>query len=220
MRPGMHDNNRRSFSIRPRAGQALVAAACALWLGGAAFGAWRLWSFESTPGAVGMTPLTWPRESAIKPETGRATLLMFVHPECSCTHASIAELENILSSSHGRIGARIVMTQVNGLKPDATAELGARLTGTPIVNDALGLESRRYGALTSGYTVVYDADGALRFSGGITSARGHAGDNMGHRAAVAALLQPSIRHATHEVYGCPLTEAKLAMTLADNGHGP
>ena len=41
---------------------------------------------------------------------------------------------------------------------------------------------------TSGQVVVYDAKGALLFSGGITAARGHMGDNAG-RDRITALLR-------------------------------
>jgi hypothetical protein len=38
--------------------------------------------------------------------------------------------------------------------------------------DAEGVEMHRFGALTSGQTLVYDAAGRLLFSGGITASRG------------------------------------------------
>ena len=38
---------------------------------------------------------------------------------------------------------------------------------------------QRFGAETSGQTLLYDRDGRLLFSGGTTGSRGHDGDNAG-----------------------------------------
>jgi hypothetical protein len=59
---------------------------------------------------------------------------------------------------------------------------------------------------TSGQAFLYDAWGHLLFSGGITAARGHIGDNMGRRS-VASLVsgKPSALTST-PVFGCPLIE--------------
>jgi hypothetical protein len=52
--------------------------------------------------------------------------------------------------------------------------------------------------------MLYDADGVLLFTGGITGARAHAGDNAGRQALVALLneMKPNGRTAT--VFGCSL----------------
>jgi hypothetical protein len=53
--------------------------------------------------------------------------------------------------------------------------------------------------------MLYDARGALLFSGGITGARAHAGDNPGRSALVALLNRQSGTHAsTTNVFGCSL----------------
>lgn len=93
--------------------------------------------------------------------------------------------------------------------------MAAALPGVTVVRDDSGREALRFGAATSGQTLLYDADGALLFSGGITAARGHAGDNAGRSELVSLLnreqsarartLNPeqSHRDAT-SVFGCPL----------------
>jgi hypothetical protein len=84
-----------------------------------------------------------------------------------------------------------------------------------VVRDDSGREAGRFGAATLGQTLLYDADGSLLFSGGITAARGHAGDNAGRSELVSLLNRglsapvvtmnrgQSARDATH-VFGCPL----------------
>jgi hypothetical protein len=72
------------------------------------------------------------------------------------------------------------------------------------VRDVDGLEARSFGAATSGQTLLYDKRGALLFSGGITGARAHQGDNVGRRSLVALLNGgPNERPGT-SVFGCSL----------------
>ena len=52
--------------------------------------------------------------------------------------------------------------------------------------------------------IPYDHRGMLQFSGGITSARGHAGDNAGRTALVALLNRLETSHPRTNVFGCPL----------------
>ncbi len=56
-----------------------------------------------------------------------------------------------------------------------------------MLRDDDGAEAKRFGAETSGQTLLYDERGTLAFSGGITGSRGHAGDNAG-RASLLALI--------------------------------
>ena len=59
-------------------------------------------------------------------------------------------------------------------------------------------------AETSGQTALYDATGNLLFSGGITSARGHEGDNDGRAAVVSLLTSDGAEERETPVFGCPL----------------
>src|SRR5437773_1160422 len=55
----------------------------------------------------------------------------------------------------------------------------SHLPRTHIVLDNDGHEASIFHGFTSGQTFLYDGDGRLRFSGGITLLRGHAGFNSG-----------------------------------------
>jgi hypothetical protein len=73
------------------------------------------------------------------------------------------------------------------------------------VRDDQGAQSARFGAATSGQTFLYDARGNLQFSGGITAARAHAGDNAGRSSLVAMLNASGAPVASRtSVFGCPL----------------
>jgi hypothetical protein len=52
--------------------------------------------------------------------------------------------------------------------------------------------------------VLYDSAGNLLFRGGITSARGHAGDNAGRAAVVSLLTSDEAEGRDTPVFGCPL----------------
>ena len=82
-----------------------------------------------------------------------------------------------------------------------------------MLRDDDGAEARRFGAETSGQTLLYDEHGALLFSGGITGARGHAGDNAGRASLVALLNRGSGRSSWHErlrLLRCSPTRAEAA----------
>ena len=61
--------------------------------------------------------------------------------------------------------------------------------------------------MTSGQTLLYDEDGRLAFSGGITGARAHAGDNLGRQSLVALLNREPAKRSATNVFGCPLFNA-------------
>jgi hypothetical protein len=78
------------------------------------------------------------------------------------------------------------------------------LPNVTVLRDDDGVEAARFGAVTSGQTLLYDANGELIFSGGITGARGHAGDNAGRRALIALLEHKEPFHRLTSVFGCSL----------------
>lgn len=73
-----------------------------------------------------------------------------------------------------------------------------------VVNDGDGVEAKRFGAFTSGQALLYDAQGQLRFSGGITDSRGHEGDNAGREAIEAILAGKTATTTLTDVFGCGL----------------
>ena len=75
------------------------------------------------------------------------------------------------------------------------------------VRDDGGAEARAFGVETSGQTLLYDAAGKLRFNGGITGSRGHAGDNAGRKALVALIGETAPDRNGASVFGCPLFAA-------------
>jgi hypothetical protein len=166
---------------------------------------------EHRPGARGATPATWPRQSALVRDRERLTLVFFAHPHCPCTVASLRELERILARSSDRLRAQVVFCVPDGAPAGwERTELWQQACAIPglcVVVDPRGAEARLFGACTSGTTLVYDAQGSLRFEGGITSARGHEGDSAGKSAVLACLEGPRAGAFALPVFGCPLFDA-------------
>jgi hypothetical protein len=52
--------------------------------------------------------------------------------------------------------------------------------------------------------LLYDSHGDLLFAGGITSARGHSGDNSGREAIIQILNNQTEEHQGTPVFGCPI----------------
>ena len=190
----------------------ILAAAGALWLSMIAVGVGALWSYESTPGASATSPGLWPTASRIKHDARHATLVMLAHPHCPCTRASIGELARLMTQAQGRVTAYVLFVKPQGFSDEwVQTDLWASAEAIPGVTPVLdvgGAEAGLFHAETSGQTVLYDARGNLLFRGGITSARGHAGDNAGRTAVVSLLTSDEAGERDTPVFGCPLFARK------------
>jgi hypothetical protein len=201
----------------------LILAACgALWLFMIAVGVGALWSYESTPGVAAAAPDLWPAASRIKHADDHATLVMLAHPHCPCTRASIGELARLMTQAQGRVTAYVLFVKPAGfsdewVQSDLWASAAALPGVTPVLDDD-GAEAELFRAETSGQTVLYDPSGNLLFSGGITSARGHAGDNAGRTAIVSLLTSEEAEERDTPVFGCPLFARKECPAGKEVGH--
>jgi hypothetical protein len=180
------------------------------WGAAVGIGEWRMADFASRPGAVVEAATRWPDDSSLAALDAAPVVLLFAHPMCPCTRATLAELERVLAHSNGsaRADVRIVFVWDDAAAPDWNArgswDAARAIPGTSVTTDLGGLEARRFGATTSGEVLVYGGDRALRFRGGITAARGHQGDNVGADAVRALLAGATSETAETPVFGCPL----------------
>jgi hypothetical protein len=189
-----------------------VALAIGLWLAALGTGFSFLWAYKSKPGQVSTQhPVEWPRGSSLVRDSARHTLVMFAHPRCPCTQASVSELARLMTELHGRMAAYVVVVKLQGLDEGwELASLGQRasvIPGVTVVRDPEGQEAARFGALTSGLALVYDSGGALEFAGGITASRGHEGDSFGKRRIVSLVTTGTADRRQSPVFGCALGHA-------------
>lgn len=195
-------------SLRRRFTAVAAVIAVVLWSAAVIAGIQRIWSYEGTPGGQLSVPSAWPGSSLVSVDHKRATLMMFVHPLCACTQASLSELREALDQMERSPAVWIVLLSPRGIVKDWHEHIAAisdRIPEARIVTDLEGRVAQTFGAATSGHVVVYDQDGTLMYSGGITGARGHVGDNAGRRDMIAALRGDG--HAPeHPIFGCGLDD--------------
>jgi hypothetical protein len=180
------------------------------WIAALALGLGALLNYENAPGRIGTVSSTWPTESKIHLATSEKTLVMLTHPHCPCTRASVSELAQIMARVQGKVRAYVLL-----LKPEDSdaawddtdlRRSAAKIPGVTVLADPDGAEARRFGAETSGHTLLFDSAGHLLFSGGITASRGHAGDNPGESAIVSLINNHAADRAKTFVFGCSLVD--------------
>ena len=178
------------------------------WLLAAGVGFVWILNYQSTNGAAGIAPEHWPTGTQITLDSQRDTLVMFAHPQCPCTRASMEELNRLLARTEGK-----VVVQVFFFKPDKFSgdwvhsdlwKSAAAIPGVVVREDPNGAQARLFGAETSGDVLLYDTHGRLLFNGGITGSRGHAGDNAGENTIIARLQGQEASLKQTPVYGCSL----------------
>ena len=195
---------------RPTNQTALLAVVAGVWMSAVALGFCVFWSYGATPGraARGAVAATRPAASLGRAPAGRASLVMFVHPQCPCSRASLDALAGLLADRRDALDASVVFADVaDGETPVESSALWARATSMPGVRmrrDVGGALAVRFDAHTSGQAFCYAADGALTFSGGLTAARGQDGDSAGRRAVDATCAGVGGGDVAAPVFGCPL----------------
>jgi len=180
----------------------------AVWLGVVLAGTFLMVAYANTPGEAGTPPASWPDSSQLPRNPHRATLVMFIHPHCPCSRASIGELALLMAHCQDRVEAHVFFVKPAGMTTEWTQtdtwREAAQIPGVTVHRDDEGREARRFGAETSGTTELFDAKGRLVFDGGITAARGHYGDNTGLDAVQALLFHELAAQTNTPVFGCSL----------------
>jgi hypothetical protein len=180
----------------------------ALWLAATFAGLGMFWLHENVPGQHLAVPAVWPAQSTIPHIPGHPALVMSAHPKCPCTQASMDQLAAVLAQCGPGVEVTVLFYKPRGA-PDSWAhtslwDTAAAIPGVAVRCDEEGREAALFGASTSGAVALYDAAGHLRFSGGITAERGHAGDNDGTDSLAAILNGHTPTRTTMPVLGCSL----------------
>jgi hypothetical protein len=180
-----------------------------VWLAIVASGSAVLMVYSYTPGQKdGSASKMWPTASHLSRGGDLPTLIMFAHPKCPCTRASISELAELMARCQGQVNAQVVFFRPAGVeKTWAQTDLwqsASVIPGVSVKEDEDGREARMFSAETSGRVVLYDAGGRLIFSGGITAARGHSGDNDGRSAIVELLAHRKPLKDSTPTFGCSI----------------
>lgn len=197
-----------------------IAVAVAGWYGISAYG------FTGDPQATTDIVPRWPTDSTIGRMSGRPTLVLFLHPKCPCSRATVAELERLPVLVPGEALPDICVV---ASAPRAIGDLwwsssfldqSARLPNAHLVRDSGGVETALFGARISGTVLLFDAAGKRLYAGGVTMARGHAGDNVGLQAVTDLLQDHRASVSSIPPLGCEMVresrEPKDAPSSADS----
>lgn len=168
----------------------------------------RLLTYSSVPGPEAPAQPVWPAEARWIRHPERATLVLFLHPQCPCSAATLSELERMLPQLGGRADIHLSFVLPAARTADwARAQLwrrAERFPGVELSVDEGGREAERFGARTSGETYLYAPSGQLLFRGGITSARGHEGDSAGKSAVLAYFRGQPVPVSGTRTFGCAI----------------
>lgn len=191
-----------------------LAASLAVWLGLAGVTHVVLTKYAFTPGPKSQGVSTWPSAAGLRHEPGKHSLVVFIHPRCPCSRATMTELEQIVEHHGPAVALSVVFITHpdRGLTIDPRSDplwlRASALRGATVLVDPDAKLASLFGALTSGHSFLFGPDDRLEFEGGLTSARGHEGRSAGTDAACALLRGeiPMLRSAP--VFGCELVDGE------------
>ena len=163
--------------------------------------------YSRTAGDAGTAPLTGPG-AAGEPHRRQADA---GPPRCTpparCSQATLEQLDQLTASYPAAFDVVVLFAGYDGLPAgaDVIGPALARQRDIRRVDDPGADIARRFGALTSGHALLDHEAGRLRFSGGLTRARGEAGDSvpLAYLRAWAGGTRPA-GAATFSVFGCAL----------------
>lgn len=190
-----------------------IAIACLLWAISIGVGLYLLMHHEITPGAPPKAPpFKFPKDSKLKLSSDKDTLVMFVHPQCPCTKASLKQLAPL--SLKQDLSIKLVhykpSIMPDGWKEEWQLDDWTKQKTVQVIEDKDGLEAKRFDAKTSGQTFLFAPSGTLLFHGGITVARGVTGESEGFNSLTQALVRDKKAEALNPnfkkslVFGCNL----------------
>ena len=191
-----------------------------LWLAAIVASFYFLGVYENSPGKLGTIPEKWLKTSQIAITRQKPTLLVFLHPRCPCSKATLGALEIVISRSINPCEIIVVFYTPKDEKENwyqthlfyNTQKISRFLqqnkpgTALNIYIDLEAQEAKKFGVRTSGTVLLYDQTHSLRFHGGITLSRGHfdSGDNFGVNAVVNILNNKATKITQTPVFGCSI----------------
>lgn len=178
------------------------------WIIAITAGYFVLVNYSTTPKESIPAKQQWPDDVPLERDATRPTLVMFLHPKCPCSTASLRMYELAIGEHMDGMQTWFVFTKPSN-EPDSWCggmvwEMAAEVPQSKRFVDVDGRIAARYGALCSGETYIYGADGRLLFHGGTTGSRGHEGDCIGTEAIHAIVRGQSPKRSTSPVFGCQL----------------
>lgn len=155
-------------------------------------------------------PSRWPANSQIARQTGCPTLLIFLHPKCSCNRANLDELAEVLSRLQSDVDVHAVFYCPNE-QPQEWAHTDlwdqVRNLGLGAMQvDKGGLEAERFGARSSGHCFLFGTQSERLFGGGLAKGEGNSASKRGIDAVENLLRGEAVEQSDFPVVGCSLSK--------------
>jgi hypothetical protein len=187
----------------------ILIAVLGIWFGGMSFGFWKALDYERAATQSGSPPVQWPVSGAPQRNPTRPTLLIFIHPKCPCTRATLRELDRLLA--HHQKNELTVLAiflssegHPSGWEKTDLWTYACGIPGVQALADARDSWRKMFHAKSSGECLLYSPSGELRFHGGITSGRGHEGYSGSQTSLSRAIAHESTSLQRTAVFGCAL----------------
>jgi hypothetical protein len=199
------------WKMQPRSDLIIITVALLAWIFILAGGTLIVRNYESTPGPATSPSVQWPSNSSIPCLPGRITIVVFAHPRCPCTRASLNELRALLDECEIPVATHVLFWMPRNASDDWRKtelwQLADRIQDVQTHADEEGTEARHFGALTSGHIMIFRGNGTRIFNGGLTTARGRFGDGTMATAISQLINQETPSREGRPVFGCPLFDA-------------
>jgi len=185
-----------------------------VWIAGIGIGLRSQGAYDFVPSPTNIVERQWPTVTDLKLASDRPTLVMFVHPRCGCSRASLSELAEVLKTCRDRLNVQVAFLMPQSASAEwSKSDLcvtAKNMTGVNIHLDVDGHEHERFKATTSGEVFLFQPDGTLVMHGGITASRGHIGENRGRNSIEQFVLQGRCPTNSTQVFGCGLKSPQPA----------
>jgi len=179
-----------------------------VWFAAAVFGISSLHKYSSTPAPSDPPRGNWPLASAIVPCSTKSTFVIFLHPHCPCSRASVAAMNEIMNTFPNSAEFHAVFVRPAGVNADwLQSDLYQACKGNDRLVTSIddnGVEAVKFGAKASGQTYIYDANHQLAFSGGLTSGRGMEEKGEERKMVASALIKRQNSPLHSPTFGCAL----------------
>ena len=204
-------------TVKYRKRRGLFLFIAIVWIVVVGIGFMALYKYEFKAGTTDYLAEQWPKETSIPWNPNMYQLIMFAHPQCPCTKASLGELELIMAQGQGKVSASVLFSKPKQFDEEWTRsdlfQKAGKIPGVRVLIDDQSQQAKLFGGTTSGQTFLYDRQGQLVFAGGITSSRGHSGDNEGRSAIVNLINHKPTSVSRTPFFGCLLYDRQ---TQKDN----
>lgn len=162
---------------------------------------------DNRPALTTNPPAELPTQ-AISKGPDSSLLMLFVHPQCPCSRASLSEFRSIVQAARQTLTAQVVFVKPAGMsagwEKSPLLDVAHEIPGVTVIHDDDGRLAREFQVTTSGHVVLYDKSRQLIFSGGITASRGHYGSNSASDSLIALVNNESFAPKCSPVFGCLL----------------